>query len=114
MHADGNGLKGFELLGSGIARASHLGLEFAIAGGVNVGERGAGGYESLWIRDAFGGAENFEELVALPADTAEETEFLEDKRPGDQGKEEQDRENNARDPARLRKNVKDIADEDCG
>jgi len=65
-----------------------LGLEFAIAGGVNVGERGAGGDEPLRICDAFGGAEDFQELIALVADTGEETSLLENERPGDQRGEE--------------------------
>jgi hypothetical protein len=37
---------------------------------------------------------------------------LEDKRPGDQREEEEDREDATRDPAGLRKNVKDVADDD--
>ena len=114
LHADGNGLQGLEFLRSGIAGAGHLGLEFAIAGGVDVGEGRAGGDESLRIGDALGGAEDFEELIALAADAAEEAEFLEDERPGDQGEEEQDAENSASDPTGLRENVEDIADVECG
>ena len=40
LHADGNGLEGLELGGIGIALAGvgHLGLQFTIAGGVDVGE----------------------------------------------------------------------------
>jgi hypothetical protein len=81
-------------------------LEFAVAGGVDVGEGGAGGDESLGIGDAFGGAEDLEELVALAAKAAEETEFLEDEGPGDEREEEENRENDTRDPTGLRKNVK--------
>ena len=50
-----------------------LGLEFAIAGSVDIGERRTGRDESLGIGDALGGAENFEELVAFAADAAEES-----------------------------------------
>jgi len=64
-------LHGFELGGRGIARAGDLGLEFAIAGGVDVGEGRAGGDESLGIGDALCGAEDFQELIALAANTAE-------------------------------------------
>jgi len=38
----------------------------------------------LWVGDAFGGAKDFEELVALAGDAPEEAEFLEDERPGDE------------------------------
>lgn len=50
----------------------------------------------------------------MTADAAEEAQLLEDESPGDQGEEEEDRENPTRDPAGLRKNVKDVADEDGG
>jgi hypothetical protein len=88
----------------GVAGA-HLRLQFAVAGGVNVGEGRAGGDESLGIGDAFGGAEDFEELVALTADAAEEAEFLEDERPGNEREEEEDAEDGAGDPAGLGENV---------
>jgi hypothetical protein len=42
----------------------------------------------LGIGDAFGGAEDFEELIALAADAAEEAGFLQDQRPRDKGGEE--------------------------
>jgi len=71
-------LHGFEFGGRGIAGARDLGLEFAIAGGVDVGEGRAGGDESLRIGDALGGAEDFQELIALAADAAEEAGLLQD------------------------------------
>ena len=89
-------------------------MEFAIAGGVDVGEGGTGRDEALWIGDAFRGAEDLEELIALPANAAEKTELLEDKSPGDQGDEEKDGQYGARDQTGLRKNLEDIADEECG
>jgi hypothetical protein len=85
LHADGYGLHGFEFGGRGIAGAGDLGLKFAIAGGVDIGEGRAGGNESLGIGDAFCGAEDFQELIALAADAAEEAGLLEDEGPGDEG-----------------------------
>jgi hypothetical protein len=73
LHADGDRLKRFEFGGRRIAGAGKLGLEFAIACGVDVGEGRAGGDESLRIGDALGGAKDFEELVALAADASENT-----------------------------------------
>ena len=73
LHAHGDGLERLDPGRSGIARAAQLGLKFAIASGVDVGEGRAGGHESLRIGDAFGGAKDFEELVALAADATEET-----------------------------------------
>ena len=89
-------------------------MEFTIAGRVNVGEGRAGGDESLRIGYAFGGAEDFEELIALAADATEESELLEDQRPGDEGEEEQDAENRTSHPTGLLENVEDIADVECG
>ena len=88
LHADGDGLHGFEFDGRGIAAAGDLRLEFAIAGGVDVSEGGAGGDESLRIGDAFGGAEDFQELIALTADAAKHAGLLEDESPGDERGEE--------------------------
>ena len=87
-------------------------MEFAIAGGVDVGEGRAGGDESLRIGNALGGAENFEELIALAADAAEEAGLLEDERPGDERSEEKNGKDAASDQASLRENIKDVADED--
>ena len=88
LHADGDGLHGFEFGGRGIAGAGDLGLEFAIAGGVDVGEGRAGGDESLRIGDALGGAEDFQELITLAANAAEKAGLLEDERPGNERGEE--------------------------
>jgi hypothetical protein len=111
LHADGDGLHGFEFDGRGIAGAGDLGLEFAIAGGVDVGEGRAGGDESLRIGDALGGAEDFEELIALPANAAEHTGLLENQRPGNERGEKQNAEDAASDPAGLLENIEDAADE---
>jgi hypothetical protein len=114
LHADRDGLERFHFGGRRIASARHLGLKFAIAGGVNVGKGRAGGDESLRIGDAFGGAENFEELIALTPNASEQAELLEDESPRDQREEEQDGEDDARDQARLRKNFEEITNEECG
>jgi len=111
LHADGDGRHGFQFDGCGIASAGDLGLEFAIAGGVDVGEGRAGGDESLRIGDAFCGAEDFEELIALPANAAEHAGFLEDQRPGNERGEEQNAQHAAGDPAGLLENIEDAADE---
>ena len=111
LHAHGDGLERLDSGRRGIARAAQLGLQFAIASGVDVGEGRSGGHESLRIGDAFGGAKDFEELIALATDTSEEAHFLEDEGPRDQGKEKKNAQNGASDPAGLRKNVKDVADE---
>ena len=112
LHADGDGLQGFEFRRGGIAGAGELGLEFAITGGVDVGERRAGGDNALRIGNALGGTKDFEELVALALDASEETHFLEDQGPGNQGEEQQDAQHGARDPSGLRKNVEDVANDD--
>jgi len=104
-------LHGFEFDGRGIAGAGDLGLEFAIAGSVDVGEGRAGGDESLRIGDALCGAEDFEELIALAANAAEEAGLLEDQSPGDERSKEKNGEDAASDQAGLRKNFEDVADE---
>lgn len=98
----------------GIAGTGNLRLEFAVAGGVDVGKRRARGDEALRIGDALGGAEESEKLIALAADTAEDAELLEDERPGDQREEEKQQEDETSDPAGLRENIEDVADEDGG
>jgi len=114
LHADGDGLEGLYSGRRGIAGAAELGLKFAVTRGVDVGEGGAGGHETCWVGDAFGGAENFEELVALAADASEESRLLEDEGPGNQGRKKKKAENAASDPAGLRENIEDVADDDIG
>lgn len=89
LHIDGDGLHAFKFgwRGRG-AGGGELGLEFPVAGSVDIGERRASRDESLGIGNAFGGAKDFEELIALAANAAEEAEFLENHRPGDQGEEQ--------------------------
>lgn len=84
LHADGDGLKRLKFWRRGIAGAAELRLEFAVAGGVDVGEGRAGGDDSLGIGDTLGGAKDFKELVALAGDAAEQAKLLKDQSPGDQ------------------------------
>jgi len=64
-------LHGFNFLRRGIAGAGDLALEFAVAGGIDGRKRRTGGDECLGVGDAFGGTEDFEELVTFAADAAE-------------------------------------------
>jgi hypothetical protein len=86
-------------------------LQFAVASGVNIGEGGAGGDEPLWVCNALGGAEDFQELIALPIDAPEQAGLLENKRPGDERGEEKNAEYAACDPAGLRNDIKNVANE---
>ena len=114
LHTDGDGLEGFQFGRRGIAGAAELGLKLTIARGIDVGEGRASGDESLRIGDAFGSAKDFEELIALAADTSEESRFLENEGPRDQGGKKKKAENAACNPAGLRENIKDVADDDVG
>jgi len=66
----------------------------------------------LRIGDAFRGAENLEELIALAANAAEEAGLLENERPGDERSKEKNGQDAASDQAGLRENIEDVADED--
>jgi hypothetical protein len=92
-----------------IARgAADLALQFAVACGIDVGERRACGHECLRIRDATRRSENAQELVALPPDASEEAELLENHGPGNNGEQKKKQKNAAGDPASLREDVSDI------
>ena len=91
-----------------------MGLEFAVAGSVDVGEGRAGGDQALGIGYSLGGPENFEELIGFTANPSEKAEFLENHCPGDQGEEQQQEQNRAGDPAGLGKNIENVADVDGG
>jgi len=68
----------------------------------------------LRIGHSLGRAKYLQELIALPPDAAEQSQLLEDQRPRNQRKEQQDSQNRAGNPPRLRQNVKNIANEKCG
>ena len=89
-------------------------MKFAITSGIDVGKGRASGDEALRIGDAFGGPEDSEELVAFAADASKDAELLENERPGDQREEEKQQEDETSDPAGLRENIEDVADEDGG
>src|SRR6267143_2392852 len=109
LHADRHSLQTFQLGGMRISGAApDLALQLAIACRVDRGKRRARGSQRLRIRHATSGAENAEKLVALPANTAEEPELLENHRPGNDGKHQEKRQNSARDPAGLFENLKEI------
>jgi len=114
LHGDSDGLEALQLLRNGISGAGDLRLEFAVAGGVDIGKGRARGDEALRIGDAFSGAENSEELVAFAADASEDAELLENERPGDQREEQKQHEDETSDPAGLREKIEDVADEDGG
>jgi hypothetical protein len=89
-------------------------LEFTVASRVDVGKRRAGRHQALRVGEALGSTKYFEELVTSAVNAPEQSRFLKNEGPRDQGEEEQDAENATCNPASLRKNVKDIADEDGG
>ena len=111
LHANRYSLQAFELGRMRITgAAADLALQFAIAGRIDGGERGARGSQRLRVRNASRGAENAKKLVALPANAAEDSQFLENHRPGNNGKHQEKRQNSARDPARLLENLEEIGD----
>ena len=114
LHADGDGLDAFHFLRGGSAGIGNLALQFTVAGGIDVGEGRAGGDESLRISDAFGGAKDSEELVALAGDASEEAKLLEDKRPRDEREEQKKAKNAASDPSGLLNDVEDVTDVERG
>jgi len=89
-----------------------LALQFAIAGGVDGSKRGTGGSESLRVGNTARGAEDAEKLIALAANTAEHAELLKNHGPGDDGKQQKQKKNAARDETGLRKDVNDIGGEE--
>ena len=89
-------------------------MEFAVAGGVHIGKRRAGGDETLRIGDPFCGAEDFQELVAFAADASKNATFLENKRPRKKREKKKQKQDKASDQASLRDNFKDVADKNGG
>jgi hypothetical protein len=65
----------------------------------------------LRIGDALCGAEDFQELIALAADAAEEATLLENQSPGDERSKQKNGQDAASDQASLRENIEDVADE---
>jgi len=114
LHGDSDGPEALYLLRRGIASAGDLRLKFTITGGVDVGERRTRGDEALRIGDAFGGAEDFQELVAFAPNASEDAQLLENERPGNEREEEKYSEDDTSDPACLRDDIEDVADENGG
>jgi len=94
-----------------IAGASpDLTLQLAIASRIDGRERGACGGQRLRVRNAARGAEDAKKLIALPANAAEDSQLLENHRPGNDGEHQEERQNSARDPAGLFENLEEIGD----
>jgi hypothetical protein len=109
LHVGGDGLKAFQFGRMRIGGlAADLALQLAIAGGVDRGERRAGGSERLRIRNSSRGAEDAEELVALTSDATEHSGFLQNHSPGDDRKNEQEDENSAGHPAGVGQDAAEI------
>ena len=114
LHTHGDGLKRFDLRMRIVAFAGDLGLKFAVAGGVNIGEGRTGGDDALGIRHTLGGAKDFQELVGLTTDAAEDAELLEDERPRNEREEKKKQENGTSHKAGLFENVENVADYNGG
>jgi len=91
-----------------ISTAADLALEFAIARCIDGSEGRARGSQGLRIRNASRRAENAEKLVALAANAAKESDFLEDHTPRNNRKKEQKQENAAGHPAGLREKTAEV------
>ena len=111
LHADLHGVKAFELAGRMGIAGRKLALEFAKTGGVDGGEGRAGGRKGLRVGDTTGGAEDAEELVAFATDAAEETGFLQDHGPGNDGKNGEQKQNAAGNQSCLRQDAEEIGSE---
>jgi hypothetical protein len=112
LHTDGDGLEALQFSSGLWISSADLAQKFAIASSINRSEWRAGGSERLRVSYAFGGAKDSKELIALPANAAEEAELLKDHSPGDDGKYSEQEQNAASNPARLSKNVTEISDKD--
>src|SRR6266481_4065784 len=89
LHVDGNCAYAFKCRRMWITGSrADLALQFAITGGVNVGERRTCGRKRLRIGHTARSPKNAQELVALPVDAAEQAEFLQNHSPRDDGKKE--------------------------
>lgn len=114
LHIYCDGLEAFQFAaGIGITGAgADLALKFTVAKSVDGGVRGTGGGQGLGVGDSMSGAEDAEKLVAFAFDAAEETKFLEDHGPRDDGENEEKRENSTGDPTGLFENATDIGQEE--
>ena len=89
--------------------AADLALQFAIPRGVDGGKWGTCGSERLRIGNPSRGAKDAEKLIALPANSAEDSQLFENHRPGNDGKQQKKRQYSARDPAGLFENLEKIS-----
>jgi len=114
LHANGDGLEALQFSCWLRIAGANLAQEFAIAGGIDGSKRRTCGSEGLRIGYALGGAKDAEELVALTANAAEHAKLLKDHGPGNDGKNCEQEQNAAGNPARLSKNVSEIGDKNGG
>ena len=114
LHSNGDGLKRFDPGMRVVAFTCHLGLEFAIAGSVDVSKRRAGSDDALRIGNTFRGAEDSQELVGLATNAAEDAHLLEDQRPRNEREEEKKQEDSAGHQASLLEDVENVADDNGG
>lgn len=66
----------------------------------------------MWVGDAFGGAEDADELVALAANAAKEAKLLENHRPGNDGEHTKKDQNAAGDPTGLSEDATEVNDQE--
>jgi hypothetical protein len=66
----------------------------------------------LRISHAARGAEDAQELITLTANAGEHSQLLKNHGPGDDGKDKQEQQNAASDPASLRENISDVGGKD--
>ena len=114
LHADRDGLERFDPRVRIVAFARDLRLKFTVAGSINVRERRAGGDDALRIGHTLGGAKDFQELVRLTANAAEDSKLLENQSPGNEREKKKKQENSTGDKASLLENVENVADYNGG
>jgi hypothetical protein len=90
-----------------------LALQFAITGGIDVGERRARCRKRLRIGDTACGSEDAQELITLAANPAKQTKLLQDHSPRNDGEEKKQAQDDSSDPTRLFKNAAKVGGEGC-
>lgn len=83
-------------------------MQFTITEGVHGSVWGTSLRQGLGIGDSVSGAEDAEKLVAFAFDATEETYFLENHGPRDDGEDQQKRENSTGDRSGLFENAADV------
>jgi len=94
--------------------SSNLALQFAIARGIDVGERRSYCHERLRVGDPARGSKNAQKFVTFAPDAAEHPHFLQNHGPGDGRKEKKKKQNAAGDPAGLGEDISNIGSKNRG